>query len=37
MVVIERVTLAEFKTVLPSLERFFAEEGFGIPRVQIGE
>ena len=37
MIVIERVTLAEFKTVLPLLERFFAEEGFDIPQVQIGE
>jgi aminoglycoside 6'-N-acetyltransferase I len=37
MVAIERVTLAEFKVVLPLLERFFAEEGFDIPRAQIGE
>jgi aminoglycoside 6'-N-acetyltransferase I len=37
MVAIERVTLAEFKVMLPLLERFFAEEGFDIPRAQIGE
>ena len=37
MLAIERVTLAECKSVLPLLERFFAEEGFDIPQAQIGE
>jgi hypothetical protein len=37
VVVIERVTLAEFRAVRPLLERFFAEEGFDNPQAQIGE
>jgi aminoglycoside 6'-N-acetyltransferase I len=36
MVVIEQVTLAEFKAVLPLLEQFFAEEGFHTLQAKIG-
>jgi len=37
MITVEPVTLDEFTAVLPLLERFFAEEGFGTPQAQIAE
>ena len=37
MVAVEIVNLDGFEAVLPLLERFFAEEGFETPKVQIGE
>jgi len=37
MITIERVTRAECELVKPLLERFFAEEGFDIPRTQVGD
>ncbi|NIV33993.1 MAG: GNAT family N-acetyltransferase [Anaerolineae bacterium] len=35
MITVERVTVDEFKAVLPLLQRFFEEEGFDIPEVQV--